>query len=71
MSTEACTATGFGVYIGTLQGDCVSGSGPLVAALGDVDVPGVNFGDNIGTACSLVRGLRFKNSSAGVTPVTE
>ena len=53
LSTEACTATGFGVYIGTLQGDCVSGSGPLVAALGDVDVPGVNFGDNIGTACSL------------------
>ena len=53
MSTEACTATGFGVYMGTLRGDSVSGSGPLVAALGDVDVPGVNFGDNIGTARSL------------------
>ena len=39
--------------MGTLRGDSVSGSGPLVAALGDVDVPGVNFGDNIGTARSL------------------
>ena len=47
------SATGFGVCIGTFQGDSVSGSGPLVAALRDVDVPGVNFGDNIGTARSL------------------
>ena len=52
LSTEACTATGFGVRIGTLQGDSASGSGSLVAALGDVDVPDVNFEDNIGTALS-------------------
>ena len=52
LSTEACTATGFGVCIGTLQDDSVSGSGTQVAALGDVDVPDVNFGDNIGTARS-------------------
>ena len=64
LSTEACTATGFGVCIGTLQSDSVSGSGTLVAALGDVDVPDVNFGDNIGTARSSGKTSSVPSSSS-------